>query len=143
MVIMLRGCMFYRFSVSVLFFFSSRRRHTRCALATGVQTCALPISVSGGRAQASHLPFLYEPPQGLAGEGAEGTLYGHMARANPQWQDFAGLATAGQEALVVFQGPHSYISPTWYETEQPTVPTWNYVAVHAYGLPEEIGDAPG
>src|SRR3546814_8009074 len=61
-----------------------------------------------------------------------------MARANPQWQDFAGLATAGQEALVVFQGPHSYISPTWYETEQPTVPTWNYVAVHAYGLPEVI-----
>src|SRR3546814_19219053 len=83
-----------------------------------------PPTVSGGRAQASHLPFLYEPPQGLAGEGAEGTLYGHMARANPQWQDFAGLATAGQEALVVFQGPHSYISPTWYETEQPTVPTW-------------------
>src|SRR3546814_20099139 len=61
-----------------------------------------------------------------------------MARANPQWQDFAGLATAGQEALVVFKGPHSYISPTWYETEQPTVPTWNSVAVHAYGLPEVI-----
>jgi len=91
---------------------------------------ALLVTAPEGRAQASHLPFLYEP-----GEGPEGTLYAHMARANPQWRDFAALAAAGQEALVVFQGPHSYISPTWYATEQPTVPTWNYVAVHAYGLP--------
>src|SRR3546814_19028924 len=48
------------------------------------------------------------------------------------------VCSSDLEALVVFQGPHSYISPTWYETEQPTVPTWNYVAVHAYGLPEVI-----
>jgi len=92
-----------------------------------------PSLTPGGHVQASHLPFLYE-----ADEGPEGTLYAHMARANPQWRDFAALAAAGQEALVVFQGPHSYISPTWYATEQPTVPTWNYVAVHAYGLPEII-----
>jgi transcriptional regulator len=95
-----------------------------------------PPSEAGGRAQASHLPFLYEPD-----EGPEGTLYAHMARPNPQWRDFAALAASGGEALVVFQGPHSYISPTWYASEQPNVPTWNYVAVHAYGLPEVIEDA--
>ena len=94
---------------------------------------ALLVTAPEGRAQASHLPFLYEPD-----EGPEGTLYAHMARSNPQWRDFAALAAAGQEALVVFQGPHSYISPTWYATKQPTVPTWNYVAVHACGLPEII-----
>ncbi|HEY9548738.1 MAG TPA: FMN-binding negative transcriptional regulator, partial [Kiloniellaceae bacterium] len=71
-------------------------------------------------------------------DGPDGTLLAHMARANPQWRDFAALAEAGQEALVVFQGPHSYISPTWYGAGPPNVPTWNYVAVHAYGLPEII-----
>jgi transcriptional regulator len=94
-----------------------------------------PVTQSGGGVQASHLPFLYEPD-----EGPEGTLYAHMARANPQWRDFAALAEAGGEALVVFQGPHSYVSPTWYASEQPNVPTWNYVAVHAYGLPQVIED---
>jgi len=97
---------------------------------------ALLVTAPEGKAQASHLPFLYEPD-----EGPEGTLYAHMARANPQWRDFAALAAAGGEALVVFQGPHSYISPTWYASEQPNVPTWNYVAVHAYGPPAVI-DAP-
>src|SRR3546814_15454286 len=85
-----------------------------------------PPTVSGGRAQASHLPFLYEPPQGLAGEGAEGTLYGHMARANPQWQDFAGLATAGRAAMGGFQGTPTHAPPHWDDTGQPTVPTWHY-----------------
>jgi transcriptional regulator len=61
-----------------------------------------------------------------------------MARPNPQWRDFEKLAAAGQEALVIFQGPHSYISPTWYGEGPPNVPTWNYVAVHAYGIPEVI-----
>src|SRR6185437_9532219 len=55
-----------------------------------------------------------------------GTLLGHMARANSQCRDFAG------EALVIFPGPHAYVSPTWSESPG-TVPTWNYVAVHAYG----------
>src|SRR5205823_56051 len=58
----------------------------------------------------------------------------HMARANPQWQDFFG-----DEALVVFSGPHAYVSPRWYE-EQERVPTWNYAAVHAYGVPKVIQD---
>jgi transcriptional regulator len=70
---------------------------------------------------ASHLPLLLE-----ADVGPHGRLFGHMARANPQWRKVEG------EALAVFSGPHAYVSPTWYE-EAGTVPTWNYVAVHAYG----------
>ena len=50
------------------------------------------------------------------------------------------LEAEGAEAMVVFQGPHAYISPTWYRTEGPTVPTWNYLAVHAYGRPRVLGD---
>ena len=71
---------------------------------------------------ASHLPVLLE-----ATRGSLGTIVGHFAKANEQAVDF------GCEALVVFSGPHAYISPTWYETPN-TVPTWNYVAVHAYGV---------
>ena len=79
---------------------------------------------------ATHLPFILE-----ADQGPYGTLLGHMARANPQWQDFA----ASHEALVLFQGPHSYVSPSWYEVER-SVPTWNYAAVHAYGTLHLITD---
>ncbi len=78
--------------------------------------------------QASHLPFLLDPER-----GPYGTLLCHMARANPQWRAFGDEG----EALVVFQGPHAYISPTWYRTEL-SVPTWNYVAVHAYGQPKVL-----
>jgi transcriptional regulator len=76
---------------------------------------------------ASHLPFLLDRTSGL-----HGRLIGHMARANPQWE-----LIAGKTALAVFSGPHAYISPTWYESEQ-VVPTWNYTAVHAYGSVELI-----
>ena len=62
-----------------------------------------------------------------------------MARANPQWQDFAKLADGGGEALVIFQGPHAYVSPNWYGPGA-AVPTWNYVAVHAYGPPQIMDD---
>lgn len=79
-------------------------------------------------------PFATHTPIVLAAEeGPSGTLYGHLARANPQWQAFE----AGQEALVLFQGPHSYVSPSWYEVEL-SVPTWNYAAVHAYGTPRLV-----
>ncbi len=97
---------------------------------------ALLVTAPDGVPQASHLPFLYDPDR-----GENGTLLAHMARPNPQWQDFARLAEAGLEALVIFQGPHSYISPAWYGAGPPNVPTWNYVAVHAYGLPRVIEDA--
>jgi transcriptional regulator len=71
-------------------------------------------------------------------EGPHGTLYGHVARANPQWK----LPAIG-EAMALFLGPHAYITPNWYATKQEThkvVPTWNYVAVHAYGPIEFFDD---
>lgn len=79
------------------------------------------FSQNNGQPCATHLPFLLE-----ADSGSNGVLWGHFAKANPHWKKFAG------EVLVVFSGPHAYISPTWYEAEN-TVPTWNYTAVHAYG----------
>jgi len=78
---------------------------------------------------ATHLPFLHD-----AEPGPHGVLLTHMARANPQWQDFA----AGREVMVIFQGEHGYISPTWYVSAGPSVPTWNYEAVHAYGVPRVL-----
>jgi transcriptional regulator len=82
----------------------------------------LLVSTHDGEPLASHLPLLLDRKA-----GANGSLIGHMARANPQWQQ-----ADGQRVLAVFQGPHAYISPTWYEAGN-VVPTWNYVAVHAYG----------
>ncbi len=72
-------------------------------------------------AMATHLPLIVKDA------GEHGILEGHFAKANPHWQ-----ALAGRETLVVFAGPHSYVSPTLY-TESLSVPTWNYIAVHAYG----------
>jgi transcriptional regulator len=86
------------------------------------------ISQGGDGLVASHLPILLD-----AERGPYGTLMGHMARANPQWHGFL----EGPEALVIFHGPHAYISPSWYETD-PSVPTWNYAVVHAYGTPSLI-----
>ncbi len=84
---------------------------------------ALATSGPGGLT-ATHLPFVIEE------EGGRITLLAHMAKANPQWRDFA----AGAEALVIFMQPHAYVSPRLYDSRQ-NVPTWNYVAVHAYGRP--------
>jgi transcriptional regulator len=92
------------------------------------------ISTIDGVPFATHLPLLLrESP--LSPYGA---LVGHLARANPQWRHFAD-----RESLVIFQGPHSYISPSWYPSAavKPTVPTWNYVTVHAYGIPQIRDDA--
>ena len=77
---------------------------------------------------ATHLPLVLDRTA-----GPMGTLFGHFARANPHFGHIAGGPT---EALVIFTGPDAYISPEWYRTKQETgrvVPTWNYVAVHAYG----------
>ena len=96
---------------------------------------------SGGALVASHLPILLDESR-----GEKGTLCGHMARANPQWRDFAALAEAGREVMVVFQGPHAYVSPRWYGPSGgpggKAVPTWNYMAVHAYGLPRLVEQGP-
>jgi transcriptional regulator len=72
---------------------------------------------------ATHLPILVDPAR-----GPFGTLRGHVARANPHWRYLA----AGRPTLVIFSGAHAYVSPSWYATH-PSVPTWNYVAVHATG----------
>jgi transcriptional regulator len=79
-------------------------------------------SQGGAGLTASHLPLLLD-----ANPGPHGHLLGHMARANPQWRDVRG------ETMAIFSGPHAYVSPSWYE-EGGTVPTWNYVAVHVYGV---------
>ncbi|VVN97152.1 FMN-binding negative transcriptional regulator [Pseudomonas fluorescens] len=85
--------------------------------------------------QASHLPLLFSPDQ-----GPSGTLYGHFARANPQWKALQN----GAEALVIFAGADAYVSPGFYPSKAEhgkVVPTWNYVAVHAYGTAEVFSDA--
>jgi transcriptional regulator len=92
---------------------------------------ALLVSQGDQRLIASHLPVLLD-----RASGPHGRLFGHMARANSQWREAAG------EVLVVFSGPHAYISPAWYEAEG-VVPTWNYVAVHAYGKLELVENRAG
>jgi transcriptional regulator len=79
---------------------------------------------------ASHVPILLD-----AEVRPHGCLIGHMARANPQWRRVEG------EVLVIFSGPHTYVSPSWYGQEG-TVPTWNYVAVHVYGTFHLVEDRP-
>jgi len=86
---------------------------------------------SGASAVATHLPLVVKD------EGEHGLLGGHFAKANPHWQ-----ALAGRETLVVFAGPHSYVSPTLY-VEELSVPTWNYIAIHAYGTLSLVDDDPG
>ena len=84
-----------------------------------------------GAPTATHLPLLVKD------EGEHGLIEGHFARANPHWQ-----ALAGRETLVVFPGPHSYVSPSLY-AEELSVPTWNYIAIHAHGTLELIEDDAG
>ena len=81
------------------------------------------VSMTDTGLTATHLPFLVEEEEGAI------VLRSHLARANPHWNHFG----AG-EALVIFQGADAYISPAWY-TQHPSVPTWNYSAIHAYGVP--------
>ncbi|MBT4867599.1 MAG: FMN-binding negative transcriptional regulator [Planctomycetaceae bacterium] len=88
----------------------------------GAHSFATLVSQSAAGPCASHLPLLLD-----AEAGSHGMLIGHMARANPQWEQ-----ADGQSVLAIFHGPHAYISPTWYEAVN-VVPTWNYVAVHVYG----------
>jgi transcriptional regulator len=96
-----------------------------------IYSFATLITQHEGLPFATHLPFLLDSER-----GPNGTLLAHMARANPQWHDF----NSAQEVLAIFQGPHAYISPSWYEVEL-SVPTWNYAVVHAYGIPRIIEDS--
>ncbi|MEZ5593109.1 MAG: FMN-binding negative transcriptional regulator [Gammaproteobacteria bacterium] len=84
--------------------------------------------------QVNHIPMLLDP-----GAGSYGTLRAHVARANPVWRELPGQ----QASVAVFQGPDSYISPSWYPAKQvhgKVVPTWNYAVVQAYGQPRVIDD---
>ena len=86
------------------------------------------ITNAGGDFAVSHLPFEVD-----AQPAPGGTLLGHIARYNPQWRD---VDDRGIPALVIFQGPHAYVSPSWYpgKRDDPRqVPTWDYIAVHARG----------
>ena len=86
------------------------------------------VTHDGEKPVASHLLM------GIVEEGHSLFIDGHMSRANPHWKTFE----QNPEALVIFQGPHTYISPTWYN--HVNVPTWNYQSVHLYGKPRIITD---
>jgi len=80
---------------------------------------------------ATHLPLVVKD------EGEHGLIEGHFAKANPHWKSLAG-----REVLIIFPGPHSYVSPTNY-IDPLSVPTWNYIAVHAYGTLQLVEDDAG
>ena len=106
------------------------RVEDRAELIAFMRANNFPVLVTGlgGALQASHLPAMIDEA------GGEIVIDMHMAQANPQWHDFFD-----EEAMVIFTGAHAYISPRWYE-EAERVPTWNYAAVHAYGVPKIIDD---
>lgn len=85
------------------------------------------VTSEGGGLDANHIPFEFDP-----GAGPHGLLIGHVARANPVWQQCQG----GAPVLVVFRGAEAYVSPNWYPSKHEThrlVPTWNYEVVHVHG----------
>jgi transcriptional regulator len=89
---------------------------------------AVLVTGTGGMLHASHLPVrVLEKDQKII-------LDMHMAKNNPQWKEFFD-----DEVMVVFAGPHAYVSPRWYEDKE-RVPTWNYAAIHAYGVPVMVPD---
>jgi transcriptional regulator len=87
------------------------------------------VTGTGGALHASHLPVVVHERDGAI------VLDMHMAKNNPQWKEFFD-----EEVLLVFTGPHAYVSPRWY-AEKERVPTWNYAAVHAYGIPKLISSS--
>lgn len=84
------------------------------------------VTFDGERPVATHIPVEISE-----GETGVMTIYGHMSRANKQWMTFTE-----RDVLLIFQGPHTYISPRWYN--HLNVPTWNYMIVHVYGSIREI-----
>jgi transcriptional regulator len=93
------------------------------------------VTMTSNGLDANHIPFVFD-----AEPSPYGTLRGHVARANPIWRE----CQAGADALVIFQGPDSFISPSWYPTKEETgavVPTWNYIVVHAHGTVHVVEDA--
>src|SRR5450631_2222973 len=96
---------------------------------------AVLVTFSSNELNANHIPFELD-----SAPAPFGTLRGHVARSNPVWHNFS----KDVEALLVFQGPQHYISPSWYPTKKETgkvVPTYNYIVVHAYGTMRVFEDA--
>jgi transcriptional regulator len=92
------------------------------------------VTITSNGLNANHIPLELQPDP-----APFGTLRGHIARANPMWRESSSEANA----LAIFQGPNSYISPSWYPTKEETgkvVPTWNYAIVHAHGPLRVIED---
>jgi len=87
---------------------------------------AVMTTAINGDINATHLPLILKES-----EGERGTLYGHIAANNPQVEDLKG----GAPAMVMFSGPHAYISAAWYDNPENRVPTWNYISVQAKGTP--------
>ena len=95
---------------------------------------AILVTATADGPLATPLPLLLDES-----EGEHGTIYGHVAKANPQWR-----APVLGDGMAIFMGPDAYVTPAWYQTKQETgkvVPTWNYVAIHAYGPVEFFEDA--
>ncbi len=109
---------------------SYNRVEDRTELLAFMRANNFPILVTGtgGALHASHLPITAHE------QGTQIVIDMHMAKNNPQWQEFFD-----DEVMVIFTGPHAYVSPRWYEDRE-RVPTWNYAAVHAYGVPKIISD---
>jgi transcriptional regulator len=88
------------------------------------------VTAAGAEPHISHLPLLHR-----RGPAPHGTLIGHVARANPHWQ-----VLADRPSVALFQGPHAYVSPSWYTEPAAMVPTWNYAVVHVHGSIELVTD---
>lgn len=99
---------------------SLMRRHSFATLVT-----------AGEEPFVTHLPLLLD-----ADDGDGGTLVGHFARPNPHWK----LDHARHVSVAIFHGPHAYVSPSWYRSGSPAVPTWNYATVHAWGKLSLLAD---
>jgi len=109
---------------------SYNRVEDRAELVAFMRQHNFPVLVTGlgGSLHASHLPAMVQE------EGEQIVIDMHMAHANAQWREFFD-----EDVMVLFSGPHAYVSPRWYEDSE-RVPTWNYAAVHAYGVPSLITD---
>lgn len=99
------------------------------------QPLATWVTQADGELLVNHVPLLLQ-----AGEGPNGTLCGHLPRANPAASAFSKTA----DSVFVFHGPQAYITPGWYASKREhgkVVPTWNYAVVHAHGMPRIVDDA--
>src|SRR5262245_58942503 len=104
--------------------FESTDRALICELIHAYSFATLVVARAAGDLEIAHLPFVFDSEV-----GPHGRLRAHVAVANP----ISELVVAGASATVIFQGPHAYVSPSWYEKPTEQVPTWNYAVIHARG----------